>query len=264
VLNALKANIPAVQSYPFVSNNHFDVDGFIGIWSLLNPELALQHETLLRKMALLGDFREGMLETDEDSQALKLVCWINSVERREFYAPFASSQSEATHCVPKYQFFLNAFEKVLLEPNNFRQDWTEEYEQVVQDWQVLASPQSRVQLEQDIRLLIVETPEPLHYYALFGQSYQADAVLCLYHGNRYELEYKYTSWIDTAHRLSFPRLNLELLTHQLNQIEESPFSWKADKITDTGPILRLQGRKLSKEERFDHPRNRAIYASISF
>ncbi|MDQ2795109.1 MAG: hypothetical protein M3Y12_14040, partial [Bacteroidota bacterium] len=31
-----------------VTANHFDIDGFIGVWSLLQPELALRHEELLR------------------------------------------------------------------------------------------------------------------------------------------------------------------------------------------------------------------------
>ena len=34
-----------------VTANHFDIDGFIGVWALLHPELALQQEELLRLMA---------------------------------------------------------------------------------------------------------------------------------------------------------------------------------------------------------------------
>lgn len=264
VLNAIKADLPQLQAYAYVTNNHFDVDGFLGIWSLMYSDLALEHESLLRKMALLGDFREMHLHTEEDDLALKLVCWINTVESKRFYAPFASyapRQSEVKLCVPKYSFFLKAFADVLQNPAGYRSDWIKEYEQVKRDWEVLISAKSVLTLERDIRLLVVESPEPLHYYALFGQSAPADIVMSLYSGNRYELEYKYTSWVDTANRPTYPRLDLQQLVQQLNQLEESQYQWAADKITDTGPILRLQGRVLSKEERFDHPCNRPIYSS---
>ena len=264
VLNTLKAGLPKVLESQHVTNNHFDVDGFLGIWSLLNPDEALPHESLLRKMALLGDFREIALDSEEDHLALKLVCWINTVETRRFYAPFASyapRQSEVKLCVPKYRFFLAAFAAALRDPEAYRNDWAAEYKQVVKDWTVLRSQQSTLTLEKDLRLLIVETPEPMHYYALFGQSAPADIVMSLYSGNRYEVEYKYTNWVDTATRPSYPRLDLQPLVQQLNRLEESTYAWAADKITDTGPILRLQGKALSKEERFDHPCKRPIYSS---
>ncbi|MGB5926785.1 MAG: DUF6687 family protein, partial [Cyclobacteriaceae bacterium] len=47
VLNALEKRIPEL-SYPYVTNNHFDVDGFLGIWALLNPEKALEYQHILR------------------------------------------------------------------------------------------------------------------------------------------------------------------------------------------------------------------------
>lgn len=264
VLNALEKGMPDLSTHPYVSNNHFDVDGFLGVWSLCNPEEALEHSSLLRKMALLGDFRELNMETAEDRRALQLVCWINTVEKERFYAPFASyepGKNEVRLCVSKYQFFLQQFSKALQHPEEFRHDWQEEYQQVVQGLQALQGPESSISLEGNIRLQVVETPEPLHYYALFSQSAPADMVLSMYSGNRYELEYKYTTWVDCATRRSFPRLDLQPLANLLNRQEESGFLWRCDKLTDTGPILRLSGEKLSKEQRFDHPVNRPFHSS---
>lgn len=264
VLNSLEQKIPDTSSYPYVTNNHFDVDGFLGIWALCNPEKALHNSPLLRKMALIGDFRELSLATEEDHLALKLVCWINTVERERFYAPFASyepGKNEVRLCVNKYQFFLQQFGKALQNPDEFKHDWQEEYEQVVKDMQVLEAPESKIRLLEDLRLLVVETPEPLHYYALFSQSAPTDMVLTMYSNNRYELEYKYTTWVDCATRTSYPRLDLQPLANILNRHEEGSFLWRCDKLTDTGPILRLSGEKLSKEQRFDHPRRRPIHPS---
>jgi hypothetical protein len=51
------------------------------------------------------------------------------------------------------------------------------------------------------------------------------------------------------------------LVKQLNDLETAEFVWQADKITDTGPILRLEKDKLSKAERYAHPTEREIYSS---
>lgn len=264
VLNALEKDLKELDQYPYVTNNHFDIDGFLGVWSLCFPQQAMEHSSLLRNMALMGDFREMSLQTDEDQLALKLVCWINTVEKNRFYAPFASyepGKNETKLCVSKYEFFLQQFGKVLQKPEEFRHDWEDEYNQVVPDMQLIQGHDTYLSLQKDIRLLIVQTPEPLHYYALFSRSQPADMVLSMYDHNRYELEYKYTTWIDCGNRLSYPRLDLQPLANILNRYEESPYLWRCDRITDTGPILRLSGEKLNKEQRFDHPRNRPIYSS---
>jgi hypothetical protein len=264
VLNALAQGTPDLSTYPYVTNNHFDIDGFLGIWALCYPEKAMANSNLLRKMALIGDFRELSLSSEEDHLALKLACWINTVERERFYAPFASyepGKNEVRLCVSKYLFFLQQFGKALQNPDDFKHDWQEEYEQVVQDMQAIEGPESKANLLGDIRLMVIDTPQPLHYYALFSQSTPADMVLCMYKDNRYELEYKYTTWVDCATRAAYPRLDLQPLANILNRNEEGSFLWRCDKLTDTGPILRLSGEKLSKEQRFDHPRNRPIHSS---
>ena len=264
VLNALEKGLPELKSHLHVSSNHFDIDGFLGIWSLHYPEEALQKESLLRKMALIGNFRELKLETAEDHLALQLVCWINKIERALFYPPFASfeeGRNEVKLCVSKYKFFLTQFQKALNKPEEFRSIWQSEYDEVIADMQKLLANDSKVYLQEGIRLLIVETPEPLHYYALFSQSEAADMVLAIYNDNCYELEYKYTTWVNCATRKCFPRIDMHPLGSILNLHEETQQTWISDKITDTGPILRLDGENLTKAQRFDHPKKRMIYSS---
>ncbi|MEL6844216.1 MAG: DUF6687 family protein [Bacteroidota bacterium] len=259
VLNAIKAKHPSVH-YPRITNNHFDIDGFLGVWSLFEPELALRYEEALREAALIGDFREYDPKRPGSELGLKLACWLNAIERNEFYAPFGE-KDEAVACIPKYEFCLPRFAEVLQHPERFAAEWGSEYEQVRQHEEVMRSAKSRLHYLPEIQLLIIDTPEPLHYYALFGQSREADMVLSCYDDHRYELEYKYTSWVDTAHRKHYPRLPLEPLAEQLEAQEFSDESWFADRMMDTGPILRLGGEELSKAERYDHPFRRPIYSS---
>ncbi|MEO0472248.1 MAG: DUF6687 family protein [Bacteroidota bacterium] len=256
VLNAIRTRHDSL-SYDWVSNNHFDIDGFLGVWAMLYPEKALVHESTLREAALIGDFREYNPAREGADAALKLVCWINHLEKTHFYQPFGE-KDEARSCVPKYHYFLHRLAAFLDEPTRFEADWQEEYQMIQTHCQQL----TRSEIDTDIRLLRVEAKEPLHYYALFGQSREADMVLSQYSGNRYELEYTYTSWVDTAHRLHFPRLHFDPLAQQFNQLEENG-CWVGDSIMDTGPQLRLErkGDQLSKAARYAHPFEREIHAS---
>ncbi|MDW3647891.1 MAG: DUF6687 family protein [Bacteroidia bacterium] len=258
VLNAIKAGHASIH-LPFVSNNHFDIDGFLGIWALKNPKLALEYEDLLREAALIGDFREWKTEHSISTEALKLCCWINSVEREIFYEPFGE-KDEATSCVPKYDYFLPRLAAFLLNPDRFKDEWTNEFHQILEQQKVLKSKGNIERLD-DIHLQTVSCPEPIHYYVLFQDSSGMDMVLSLYEGNRYELEYKYVSWVDTADRHLFPRLPFEPLAEKLNKLEANPYEWEFDSIMDTGPMLRLNKKGLTKAERFAHPFNRKIYAS---
>ncbi len=258
-INALiKAALP--DTARFVTNNHFDVDGFIGIWSLLNPDLALEHQHVLKAIGLVGDFRELPLDKSIQEKVLKLVAWLNTVEKKKFYAPFGKAYHEEEACIDKFNYFLPAFGEVIKDQEPFKPDWEEEYTLVSQHLELLAGRGS-VLFYNDIKLLVAKAPQPLHYYALFGQSAKADMVLTIYQGNQYELEYKYTTWVDAFGRKSYPRVDFKPLIKKLNESEGSGEKWTGADVTDTGPILRLGPSIKDKEVRFDHPFNRKFYSS---
>lgn len=264
VLNALHA--PNLNlDIEYVTANHFDIDGFVGVWALLNPELALTYEPVLRQAALIGDFRELDLNKAGADHALKLVCWINAKEKELFYSPFGAGETEANEViasVPKFRYFLQEFGRVLQQPETEQAVWGPEYRQVIQDYAQVHSPATSVKKYSDIGLVCVQTPEPVHYYALFSVTVGFDIVLAQYQGNRYELEYKYTTWVDIHSRPTLPRLSLAPLVAELNKAETgTSLTWTAENITDTGPILRLAGDKLTRVQRYANPTERPIYAS---
>ncbi|WP_400191736.1 DUF6687 family protein [Hymenobacter sp. B81] len=264
VLRALAAPPAALGAARFVTANHFDVDGFVGVWALLNPGLALKHAPLLAMVATLGDFREIDWQHPLADRALQLVCWLNAEEKARFYEPFgapARRRREDEASAEKFSWFLPRFATILEAPELGRAAWAPEYERVQAAAATMRSAATELRRYPDIGLLVVGTPEPLPYYALFGPSAGADLVLSLYDGQRYEFEYKYTTWIDLASRPTQPRLPLNALVAQLNALETSGQLWTADGITDTGPLLRLGGRGLSKVQRYADPDQRPIHAS---
>jgi hypothetical protein len=264
VLRALHEPATPELAAAAVTANHFDVDGFVGVWSLLHPELALRHESLLRLVATLGDFREIDWQHPLADQALQLVCWLNAEEKARFYEPFgapARRRREDEASAEKFEWFLPRFAEMLDNPDAGRTAWEPEYTRVKQAVAIMQSPATTSTRYPEIGLIVVRTPQPLPYYALFGPTAGTDMVLSLYDGQRYEFEYKYTTWIDLESRPTLPRLRLDALAQRLNVLETPPRRWTFDGITDTGPLLRLSGKGLSKAQRYADPDQRPIYAS---
>lgn len=263
VLNAMRHRLPELD-LPYVTANHFDVDGFVGVWALLNPELALENEELLRQMALIGDFRELDLNHPLAGEALKLVCWLNAKERDLFYKPFEADEmeeKEAAQCVQKFRYFLREFGRVLQDPDWEKGAWEDEVASVLLGYRDMYKPDTKITRHPEIGLIIIETPHPLHYYALFSRTQGFDMVLACYQGNKYELEYKYTTWVDITSRPTLPRLSMAPLAARLNELETSGRHWTYEAITETGPLLRLDGDKLTRSETYANPTEREIYTS---
>ena len=248
-----------------VTANHFDIDGFAGVWSLLHPALALAHEPVLRLLATLGDFRELDWRHPLAEHALQLACWLNAEEKARFYEPFgapARRRREDEASAEKFAWFLPRFAEMLQNPAIGHAAWAPEYERVRQALAVVQSAQTQRTDYPKIGLAVIQTPQPLPYYALFGPTAGFDIVLSLYDGQRYELECKYTTWIDLESRPTLPRLALAPLAAALNALEKSGYQWVADGPTDTGPQLRLSGaKKLTKAQRYADPDGRPLHAS---
>lgn len=264
VLRALRHPTTPGMEAEAVTANHFDVDGFVGVWALLHPARALEHEHLLRLVATLGDFREINWTDPLADHALKLVCWLNAEEKTRFYVPFgapAQRRREDEASAEKFAWFLPRFEEIVLAPETAQTVWEPEYERVKAALAIMHSPATTVRRYPELGLVVVQTAEPVPYYALCSVTLGADMILSIYNGQRYEFEYKYTTWIDLESRPTLPRLPLTALAAQLNYEEVTPRLWTFDGITDTGPLLRLSGKALTKVQRYADPDQRPIYAS---
>jgi hypothetical protein len=64
-------------------------------------------------------------------------------------------------------------------------------------------------------------------------------------GARYELQYRYDSWVQLATRRPLLRASLEGLAAQLNARETAPGTWRGEPVTDVVPRLYLDGTDAS-------------------
>lgn len=257
VLNAIQQQISQLD-LPQVTANHYDIDGLVGVWSLLHQEEAVKLDELLRHIALIADFREYEPNNPFSDQALKIVLTLNRIEKEKFYPPFGQKQ-EAESCVLKFKFFIPLFSEILFNIHAFEDIWKNDFEEIIAG--VNITKKVTVNHVQNIRLTILELPKPLPYYSFTWSAQNSDMILTVYPENTYELAYRYTTWVDAAKRKVFPRMHLEPLIEQLNKEEASNHSWNGEDILDTGPILRLGNDTLTRSERFDDPNRRNIQPS---
>lgn len=259
VLNAIEQQVEGINN-PLITATHFDIDGFVGVWALFEPELAMKYKSVMHQMAIIGDFRELDLSNEGAEQALKLVCYINAVEKEQFYVPFGEEE-EMKLCVEKFAYFIPQFKAVLQDTEAYRDKWEEEYRRVMADYENINSGKYPINDYPEIGLQCVHADAPLHYYALFSKSNGFDIVMSIYPNNCYEVECKYTTWVDITSRPTLPRISFKPLVKQLNILEKGGYTWHADGVADTGPILRLESNQLSKAERYANPTERIIYPS---
>ncbi|MEL7145409.1 MAG: DUF6687 family protein [Bacteroidota bacterium] len=256
VLRALEMN-PEIADREYCTNNHFDIDGFLGVWALHNPILAMACKDLLISMARLADFREKYGDQKIASDALSMVCYLNTLESEMFYDPFEMEAAEAVVCLPKYAYFLERFSDYVASEITFI---TSEH-MVAMSNQIKMETSGAVIKYPEIRLAVVKAPDLMHYYALFADTADVDMVLTMYPDNRYELEQKYTTWVQTS-RKSLPRIELGKLAHIFNQLESDANNvWAGDHFTETGPLLRISKEKISRAARFKSPIIRKVFHS---
>jgi len=289
VLNALASGcpFPGWLDRDAVTVNHFDGDALFSVWAFIHREKALKYEEALRIAAALHDFREldfdGNGSTSERAhQALALCCWINTIERAQFTPPFEESDADE-----KFAFFLANLLDFLKNPESFKSIWQQEYDKVLEDYKLLKE-QGQVKKYPEIGVAIVRCPRPVHYYALFSHTIGCDVVVSSQHkgcnkdntsdngggdGNGadesgwwYEVEEKYTQFINLWSRPVTARLDMTPLASFLNEVDTQRApgcDWASPRFIDSGPLLRLDsnGQKLLKAQRYGHPTARPMHSS---
>jgi hypothetical protein len=248
-----------------VTSNHWDIDGFLAVWSLLNAKIAVQHKSELIAAAHLGDFREFEPSWQFCRTALKICALLNHVERSTFCLPFGDlSDVSIEHQIAqrKFDYFLPRFAQWLVKINDYRLMWMDEYTEVLSDLEFMSSPEVSIEEYEDLGLSVIRTPRPLHYYASFSKARQG-LVMTIVESKPYvEVEYKYETSVGRLDRQSAPRIDLRPLAEKLTSLETvEGVHWTYDNGLEGGPILRPEylNHPLTHEERYQSMKQRFEY-----
>jgi hypothetical protein len=212
-----------------VSNDHFDLDGFMGVWSMINPDDALANEATVAEVARAGDFSKTT-----DRGAARIAFTLGALRGDD-----EKPTQQFEHLLPRVGDLLAHVEE--------HEDlWRNEDESM--DATQAALDGGRITIEEDVDLdLAVVTIDPAldlwgkHRYGLMDVApchpipihNATDRFRVLYrHGRWAGLNYRFESWVQYQSRTPLPRVDLTELAAALTERDgehEWSFAWPRSK-----------------------------------
>jgi hypothetical protein len=227
-----------------VTNNHFDTDGVLSVWTVLTGERALELRDKLIAAAEAGDFSE--LSTQEAVRASIVIQGSESPIDEDAGSPLARQLAgEAVNDDARaYELVLPHVERVLTRTNEYESLWCDAWNRIASALDSFGKGRSRVDEDHEARIsLVTLAPEifspagfkPTRHSAPFTAiSKHAHGELFLIAtpldgGWAYRIDYPYYSWAETIVRPPIERRDFSSLTNRLNQLEKSTAgSWRLD------------------------------------
>jgi hypothetical protein len=203
------------QGLQIITNNHYDTDGLLSLWSLLSPPLALSHKDLLIAAAEAGDFYR--FTTDPAVQLDLLI----KAFRHSPDSPLASSmkglgaEEQDGLCYTK---MLELLPTLLSNPRTHQQLWQEEYKRILTSFEAFEKGDIILKEFPQERLSVIVSKERPSEYAI-DRHCQGDLYLIVQvqsEGFCYDLEYRYYSWAETVTRPKLHHIPMERLASRLN------------------------------------------------
>lgn len=236
-------DVRLLSSVDVVSNNHFDEDGLVSMYALINPELAMEERDVLIDIARAGDF--GTFH-DRDSARISFVlsAWANPELSPLNQGVFARPYPEVTAIL--YEELLMRLPKIIQKIDNLRRYWQDEDDFLTLTETAFENGTIKLQEYPDVDLAVVHIEDRrfppvrreqsaswissvLHPMAVHNMT---DCMrILIIRENRYEFYFRYETWVDFVSRPLRPRLNMTEFARFLNSREKRT-SWHFNGIDE--------------------------------
>lgn len=236
-----------------VTNNHFDTDGVLSVWTVLTGERALELREKLIPAAEAGDFSEFTNES-----AVRASIAIQGSDQptpgEESSSPLARQLAgkNVDDDARAYDLVLPQVERLLTNTDDYEPLWRSAWEKIATAMESFERGASKITEFEDAALsLVTLAPEvfspsgfnPTRHaapYTAISRYARGRLFLIatpLQNGWIYRIDYPYYSWAETVVRPRIERRNLSPLLESLNQLEpESEGRWKVDNSEMTSAI----------------------------
>jgi len=234
-----------------VSNNHFDEDGLVGLFSMLHPGQAAEHKELLIDVAGAGDF--GTYQNRDAARVSFVLQSWNNPERSPLNEQvFQSSYDELTTIL--YEELIRRLPNILVKIDHLERYWIDEDTWLENSEAALKSANITIEEKRELDLAIVRLPEKLenpaeslkevcHPMAIHNAT--SCLRILLMQEKRFELYYRYETWVEYISRKTMPRIDLTALAARLSK-EETVGKWTFDGVKNITPSLSLKNARDSR------------------
>jgi hypothetical protein len=226
-----------------VTNNHFDTDGVLSVWTMMNGERALELRDKLIAAAEAGDFSE--FSTKEGVRASIVIQGSDSPTDNSG-SPLARQLAgePIDDDARAYELVLPHVERVLTHTNEYVSLWGDSWNRIATALDSFARGRSRVEEDVEVKLSIVTLAPEIFSSRGFNPTRHSAPFTAISHhacgevfliatpldgGWCYRIDYPYYSWAETVVRPSIRRRDFTLLMNQLNELEKSDAgTWRVD------------------------------------
>ncbi|MGB7925930.1 MAG: DUF6687 family protein [Pyrinomonadaceae bacterium] len=233
------------QGIELVTNNHFDTDGVLSVWTVLTGERALDLRRELVAAAENGDFSEYTTEN-----AVRANIAIQGSEQPDpnerTISPLAGylAGEAVTDEAHAYRLVLPEVERLLTRTGDYEPLWRDGWQRVADALESFARGESVVEEQPDVSLSVVTLApalfgatgfDPARHAAPFtaitrharGQLYLI--AMRARDGWAYRIDYPYYSWAETVVRPRIERRDFAPLVALLDDAEKNRTGrWKLD------------------------------------
>jgi hypothetical protein len=233
-----------------VSNNHFDEDGLVGVYALLEPTEAAKHREILLDVARAGDFGTYQ-QRDAARIAFTLSAYADAEQSPLPAEVFALPYPEMAAAL--YERLLAILPRLLTHLCDYQNLWEPEDTRLAASEELTEKRAITIAENSDLDLAVVTIPEDLatrtvhrftqtrlaecHPFAIHNRT-QCSRIL-LVQGRRVEFQYRYESWVQYVSRKVPGRVDLLGLAAELNGEERSGGRWIFDGVDRITPRLHL-------------------------
>jgi hypothetical protein len=240
------------QGIELVTNNHFDTDGVLSVWTVLTGASALELRDLLISAAEAGDFSEF---TNEAAVRASIVIQGSdqASPNDEGGSPLARQLAgEQVDDARAYELVLPQVERVLTHVGDYEPLWRDAWARIATAMESFERGASTVTEIADAKLSVITLAPEVFSSAGFNPTRHAapyTAVSRYAHGQMYliatpmergwtyRIDYPYYSWAETLVRPRIVRRDLTSFVTHLNEIEGNrDGQWKLDSSEMTSAV----------------------------
>ncbi|HEX3250574.1 MAG TPA: DUF6687 family protein [Pyrinomonadaceae bacterium] len=251
-----------------VTNNHFDTDGTLSVWTVLSGERALAYRDLLISAAEAGDFSEYS-SNDGVRVSIAIQGSDQASPNNDDGSPLARliAGEEVDDDARSYELVLPEIERLLTNVNNYESLWREGWKRVVAAIESFERGESEVIEYSDSKIsLITLAPElfdgtgfsPTRHaapYTPISKYARGEIFLIAIPANSgwfYRLDYPYYSWAETVVRPRIAHRDLSGTLQVLNSKESNRDGlWQMDDREMTSAVKFLDSSRTLAASRLE-------------
>jgi len=252
VFNYIENDAPP-EDIAAVSNNHFDEDGLVSLYSILNPEAALERKDYLIDIARAGDFS---CFDDRDAARVSFVisAWTDPERSPLNRTVFSGTYDQLTAVL--YEELLPRIVQIADRIGNLEELWRDDDRFLTATEQAILDGRIEIEEYEELDLAIVTVPPGGIVGVFTNTGNPASWVSSVCHpmavhnaikslrvlvrqGRKYEFYYRYETWVDFCSRSIRPRIDLRDFAESLSKKERGG-KWKFSGVGDIIGRLKLE------------------------